>query len=274
LNFSQYELLPEDVSKLWIQIRNNDSTPHRVATFFSSKLLSWSGSIAAMLMIGLSYFFWMSTESMIEHRTAFGETKTIVLPDSSTVILNSNSLLRLSARWESTTPREVWLDGEAFFSVIHKKNNQPFKVKTDEAVDIEVLGTTFNVYHRNETKIVLNTGRIQLSLPTVQADEKILMNPGELVEYNEKKYVKRKVDPKVYTAWTQHNLVLNRTSLRDMLMMIKDNYGIDVGTDERLLDQTISGSMPVTDAEGLLEQIAKAFQLKIVKEENRIYLKE
>jgi ferric-dicitrate binding protein FerR (iron transport regulator) len=274
LNFARYELPPEDVSTLWNQIRNNAAPPNRVPLFLSAKLLAWSGSVAAMLMIGLSYIFWISTESMIEHRTAFGETKTIVLPDSSTVILNSNSLLRLNAAWESTSPREVWLDGEAFFSVIHKKNNQPFKVKTGEEVDIEVLGTTFNVYHRGETKIVLNSGRIRLSLPTVQSDEKILMNPGELVEYNEKKYVKRKVDPKVYTAWTQHNLVLNRTSLREMIHMIKDNYGIDVEADERLLDQTISGSMPVTTAEKLLEQMAKAFQLKVVKEEDRIYLKE
>ena len=94
--------------------------------------------------------------------------------------------------WGRESEREVWLDGEAFFSVIHKINNQPFKVKTSEDVAIEVLGTTFNVYHRNQTKIVLNSGRIQLSLPTVQADEKIFMNPGELVEYDEEKICEEK----------------------------------------------------------------------------------
>lgn len=274
LNFSRYELPAEDVSKIWNQIRSAGARDAKVSKPFIFKPNLWYGGIAAMLAIGIGSFFWISPKSIIEHRTAFGETKTIVLPDSSTVILNSNSLLRLDADWEPATPREVWLDGEAFFSVIHKINNQPFKVKTGEDVNIEVLGTTFNVYHRNETKIVLNSGRIQLSLLTTQADEKVLMNPGELVEYNEKKYVKRKVDPKVYTAWTQHNLVLNRTSLRELLHMIKDNYGIDVEVKESLMDETISGSMPVTSAESLLEQIAKAFQLKVVKQDNRIYLKE
>lgn len=182
--------------------------------------------------------------------------------------------MRLNLTWEATTSREVWLDGEAFFTVIHKKNNQPFKVKTGEDVAIEVLGTTFNVYHRKETKIVLNSGSIQLSLPTVQEGEKIMMTPGELVEYDKKKYVKRKVDPKVYTAWTEKNLVLNRTSLRELLHMIKDNYGIDVEVKVGLLDQTISGSMPVTDSEALLQQIAKAFQLNVVRKENKIYMKE
>jgi transmembrane sensor len=100
------------------------------------------------------------------------------------------------------------------------------------------------------------------------------MEPGELVEYDEKKYIRRSVDPKVYTAWTKNTLLLNRTSLREMLHLIKDNYGIDVEVKESLLDQTISGSMPVTDAESLLQQIAKAFQLKVVREEGKTFLRE
>ncbi len=275
LNFSNYDLSANEVSAVWNQIRNTDLRTFKKPRLRKSGLIIWYSSIAAAtLLIAISSFFWTSPPSIIEYRTAFGETKSVTLPDSSTVILNSNSILKLNSQWEASAAREVWLDGEAFFSVVHKKNNQSFTVKTGEDVNIEVLGTTFNVYHRNETKIMLNSGQIQLSLPTVQADEKILMKPGELVEYNEKKYVKRKVDPKLYTAWTENNLVLNRTSLREMLHMIKDNYGIEVDVKESLLDQTISGSMPVTDAESLLQQIAKAFQLKVVKEENRTYLKE
>jgi len=56
--------------------------------------------------------------------------------------------------------------------------------------------------------------------------------------------------------------------------MIKDNYGIDVKVKESLLNQTISGSMPVTDSEGLLHQIAKAFQLTVVKDESKVYMRE
>lgn len=274
LNFSNWDLPAEEVSNLWSRIRQTEERQSGSLQKVRSKSVIWYGAAAVILLVGLSSYFWTSPISTIEYRTAFGETRSIKLPDSSTVILNSNSVLRLSSSWEATSTREVWLDGEAFFSVEHKKNNQPFKVKTGEDVDIEVLGTTFNVYHRNETKVVLNTGRIQLSLPTVQADEKIVMNPGELVEYNEKKYVKRMVDPKMYTAWTQNNLVLNRSSLREMLLMIKDNYGIEVEVKESLLNQTISGSMPVTDSESVMRQIAKAFRLKVVREGDRYYMRE
>jgi transmembrane sensor len=274
LNFSSFELPSEDVSYVWNKIRSHNGDAVTTPKGFFGKRLVWYSSAASILLLGISTFFWRTPSTDVEYRTAFGETKIVTLPDSSTVILNSNSSLRLKSAWKSTTPREVWLDGEAFFSVIHKKNNQPFKVKPGEDVAIEVLGTTFNVYHRDETKIVLNSGRIQLSLPDVESGEKIMMKPGELVEYDEKKFVRRKVDPKVYTAWTEKNLVLNRTSLRELLHMIKDNYGIDVEVKESLLNQTISGSMPVTDSEGLLHQIAKAFQLRVVKEESRVYMKE
>lgn len=274
LSFRSHSLSGEDVSKLWNQIRTADHRQVETPQTYIPKNFFRYAAVAAILIFGVTSFFWIANETNIEYRTAFGETKTITLPDSSTVILNSNSSLRLTPGWSRTYDREVWLDGEAFFSVIHKINNQPFRVKTSQDIAIEVLGTTFNVYHRNQTKIVLNSGRIKLSLPTIQADEKVFMKPGELVEYDEKKYVKRKVDPKIYSAWTENNLVLNHTSLRDMIRMIKDNYGIDVEVKENLLNQTISGSMPVTNAESLLVQIAKAFRLKVVREESRTYMRE
>lgn len=274
LNFSNWELPAEEVSNLWSRIKHAEDKHFSPQQQVRPKTFFWYGAAALVLLVGLSSYFWTSPVSNIEYRTAFGETRSIILPDSSTVILNSNSVLRLSSPWKTNSPREVWLDGEAFFSVTHKRNNQIFKVMTEEDVAIEVLGTTFNVYHRNETKILLNTGRIQLSLPTVQADEKVVMKPGELVEYNKKKYVKRTVDPKMYTAWTHNNLYLERTSLREMLHLIKDNYGIDVEVKKNLLDQTISGSMPVTDSESLMRQIAKAFRLKVVREGDQYYMKE
>lgn len=274
LNFSSYSLPAEDISRMWNNIRAKDSGRSKSQRKSGIWPLFGYAAAAAVLIVGFTALFWTAPTSITEYTTAFGETKTIILPDSSTVILNSNSSLKLNSDWTSSASREVWLNGEAFFSVVHKRNDQPFNVRTDENINIEVLGTTFNVYNRDQTKIVLNTGKIQLSLPTVEADEKIMMEPGDLVEYDEKKYIKRSVDPKVYTAWTENTLLLNRTSLREMLHMIKDNYGIDVEVKEILLDQTISGSMPVTDAESLLQQIAKAFQLKVVREDNKTFLKE
>src|SRR5688572_19994673 len=136
LNFSRFDLPSEDVSYLWNKIRSSGD-PVISSKRFTPKQVVWYSSAASILLIAVGSFFWTSPSAGIEYRTAFGETKTITLPDSSTVILNSNSVLRLKSAWKATTPREVWLDGEAFFSVIHKKNNQPFKVKPGENLVIE-----------------------------------------------------------------------------------------------------------------------------------------
>lgn len=273
LNFSTYELPAAEVAEIWKNIRRGTpALSKKKKSALRGRL--WYAAASLLLLIGVGYLLLYKQPSELLYTTGFGETKTIVLPDSSTVVLNSNSSLRLKTAWANNEPREVWLDGEAFFSVIHKESDQLFKVKTEDNVEIEVLGTTFNVYNREETKVVLNTGRIQLSLPTIENDEKIVMQPGDLVEYTEKKFVKRNVDPKVYSAWTENTLMLNRTSLGEMLRMMKDNYGIEVEVSKEMLDETISGSMPMTDAESLLTQIAKAFQLKVVRKEDKIYLEE
>jgi len=270
-SFTKYNLRGEDVSMLWTRIRKSDYKKKSN----SKKSFLYSAAAVAALLTVVSLYFLVKEEEVVSYSTGFGETRTIVLPDSSTVKLNSNSTLTLGSDWlDNKSVREVSLDGEAFFSVVHKINNQPFKVKTGQDVAIEVLGTSFNVYHREDTKVVLNSGRIQLSLPALRPNEKVYMKPGDLVEYDEKKYTKRKVDPKLYTGWTKNNLVLNHTSLREMIQMIKDNYGLEVEVKQNLLGHTISGSMPVSDAENLLQQIAIAFRLKLVKEENKIYMRE
>src|SRR6185295_2594805 len=140
---------------------------------------------------------------------------TVVLPDRSTVILNANSHISFYKNWDQRPIREIWLDGEAYFSVVHKENHQPFRVSTAGGVAVEVLGTTFNVYHRAvETKVVLNSGKISLSFPFEAEEKKIVMNPGDLVEFKKDKYSKRVVDPRLYASWTDKKIILDQTSLR------------------------------------------------------------
>ena len=99
------------------------------------------------------------------------------------------------------------------------------------------------------------------------------MKPGELVEYKKEKYSKRVVDPRAYAAWTEGKIILNQTSLREMLSIARDNYGIEIQVQsEKMLEQTVSGSMPIGDAESFVNLVAKIFQLKVVIENNTFLL--
>ncbi len=270
----QYTLSQDHASQLWRGIQSHE-TGNTTKGATHSITAVWYWAAAAMLAVSLT-FFWMSEPDKFEYRTQFGETKTIILPDSSTVILNSNSRIVFDKNWGQLASREIWLEGEAYFSVVHKQDHQPFKVSTPDGIAVEVLGTTFNVYHRLvETKVVLNTGQITLSFPVDKKEKKILMKPGELVEYKKNKYSKRVVDPNIYAAWTEKKIILNQTTLQEMIRMAKDNFGIEIEVEsEKMMRQTVSGSMPIGDAESFVNQVARAFQLKVVHKNNKFLYKE
>lgn len=275
IQFSNYSLSDADTTALWNRIHDLES-----GSEFNLKRTNrewYRVAVAAVLITVTSIvYFWGENTAWKEFHTAYGETRNVVLPDGSSVVLNANSTLTLHSDWSRDSEREIWLDGEAFFSVIHKEDNKVFRVKTKEGVSVEVLGTTFNVYNRlNGTKVVLNSGQIRLSLPTKESSQKILMKPGDMVEYKEQHFNKKAVDPKLYTAWTDNKIILDHTKLSEMVYMLKDTYGLDVKVaDSSLLEQTVSGSMPLGDAEVLLQQMAKAFQLRIKKNDNVITMEE
>lgn len=269
----RYSLPQEHVSELWQKIqqaKNRDSKKKGLTTY------RWYLGAAAVLLLAIGVLFSRFERDQFEYRTQFGETRTIVLPDSSTVILNANSRITFEKDWDQQPSREIWLEGEAYFSVVHKQDHQPFKVHTAGGIAVEVLGTTFNVYHRSvETKVVLSSGQISLSFPVDKKEKKILMKPGELVEYKKDKYRKRVVDPRIYAAWTEKKIILNQTTLQEMVDMAKNNYGIVIEVQsEKLLKQTVSGSMPIGNAESFVYQTAKAFQLNVVKKNNSFWFNE
>lgn len=83
-----------------------------------------------------------------------GKDFTFVMPDGSTIWLLPDSELRFADNFGQQT-REVFLTGEAYFSVV-KKENMPFKVVADN-MNITVLGTKFNVRSYPDESITYST---------------------------------------------------------------------------------------------------------------------
>jgi len=275
LKFRNYSLSEAEALTLWESIQ---TSAHTNQTFYRKSYSNrwWLPAAAGLAILIGSFLYMFTSNRTIQYETTYGETRTILLPDSSTVILNANSSISFINNWKDNSIRTVSLEGEAFFEVVHTINHQPFQVRVGDGVSVEVLGTSFNVYHRKtDTKVVLNTGQIALSYPEDKKEKKILMKPGELVEYKKDKLSKRKVDPDIYAAWTSNKIILNQTSLLEMIQMAKDNYGIEINVEsEKMLKQTVSGSMPVGDEESFVVHIALAFNLKINRENNKILLYE
>jgi transmembrane sensor len=230
-----------------------------------------AGLIGLLILCGV--YVWLTNTSDLVLRTRYGETATITLPDKSTVTLNGNSSLRYPRNWRADKPREVWLEGEAYFSVIHQVNHQLFTVHTTDALNVQVLGTQFNVASREGiTQVVLSSGKVMLDIPGRAAGtgtrESLLMLPGDLVEFDAAKaqYAKRQVDTQHYLAWKDNILMFDKTSLSEIARTLQQTYGLQVTIkDSSLRDETFTGSVPSQDVDIILTGLAKTFDLKITR---------
>ncbi|SFU18020.1 ferric-dicitrate binding protein FerR, regulates iron transport through sigma-19 [Algoriphagus locisalis] len=276
LENSKEEMSPEELKDVWSLIQEDVNMPPKSLETYRSKKYRWAvaaGVSSVLAVATLVYLLLLPKE--IEFVTGFGETLEITLPDSSTVKLNSNSKLTYLDNWEGQTAREIEIEGEAFFNVVHKVDHQPFRVLSSQNVTIEVLGTEFNVYNRaEETEVILNSGMVTLSFPVKEKEGKIVMNPGDLVKFKDNKFKRERVNTSLHTSWKDNVLNLEQTSLAEMVKMARDNYGVTIDVENKeALELTASGSMPLTDSDSFLRQIALIFNVELTKENNKYLIK-
>jgi transmembrane sensor len=273
LSFNGYELSTDDKEKIWKNIQSRNSTvDKKVVDEKKGKSFGWLKVAASLLLFVAAVFiyFLRPQTDFYTVKTNYGETKKITLPDGSKVVLNANSILK----YKKENTREVWIQGEAFFSVVHTKNNEKFLVRTLDNLSVQVLGTTFNVYNRkSKVKVVLNSGKIKLQL---EGKSDVVMKPGELAEFknSEQTYYIKDVDPSIYTSWTNKKLIFKNTPVREIAKLIEDTYGVEVIVSEaRLNNQKVSGTIINENLDGLLYAVSETVEMKVLKEKDRIILK-
>jgi ferric-dicitrate binding protein FerR (iron transport regulator) len=228
----------------------------------------------AVLLAAVGYWLFPSPAPRATYRTGYGQTREITLPEGSRVVLNGNSTLSFPAHWPAGGPREVWLDGEAFFAVTHRPDHRKFVVTTPGKLRVEVLGTEFNVYQRQQkTKVSLNAGAVQLHLGPAGGDDPLLMQPDELVEFDgrSERLTRKKVDAEIISSWKNKKLVFENTSLREVIQLLHDTYGLTATvSDPALLEAQFSGTVPNENLDVLLDGLAGLFDLQITRRGNTI----
>lgn len=238
----------------------------------------WAAAAAVALTVGAGGWLLYSQRAATpqELATDYGQTRTVRLPDGSEVTLNGHSKLHYAPKWTSEGPREVWLEGEAYFSVTHQPNHQRFVVHTQAGFNVEVLGTKFTVYRRREqARVVLLSGKVRIDFED-RTRKDVLLKPGELVETRDAQpeaVVHKTVRTAPYASWKDAQLVLDETSIGELATRLQDTYGISVEVQTPgLTERKVTGTMPVGDLDVLLQALEEAFDLQATREGNRIIL--
>ena len=217
-----------------------------------------------------------SASSQIELKTAYGETREFTLPDSSVIVLNSNSELSYSSEMEKKEIREVWLKGEALFKIKHQVSDKKFIVHVNN-LQVKVLGTTFNVENRRGvTKVVLNEGKVNLMLNKTKEKKEIELKPGDMVEVssNSQEITKKIVNPEIYSSWVDQKLIFNEKRLGEIIEMLEDVYGYKVEMEDKSLQNLqFSGTVPSYNLDLLFKGLEEVHLLTIEKDGNNISIR-
>ena len=272
----------EQKNKVWMRIQDSVSDVPVKKVF---RLPTYAKVAAAILIVVASSFLFIykynsNDNKQVVYITGFGEKKTITLPDQSEVTLNANSSITYNPHPEENSPREVWVQGEAYFSVKHLNKDtsniapsERFIVHCND-INIEVLGTTFNVKARHgKTDVALITGKIRIDYNDESKRSKtMIMAPGDYVEYAAKKIVanKKLTKPEQARAWTSNEISFTDASLGEITETLQDRFGYTVNTDDStLLKLKIEGEISVTDVAELLDVVTTTLNVKIEQSANK-----
>ncbi len=211
--------------------------------------------------------------------TNYGELREITLPDSTHIVLNAHSTIKYAKKWKENEPREVWLEGEAFFDVKHLNNNattikpgERFLVHVND-MNVEVLGTSFNIRERRgKTEVVLQTGKIKLSIK----DKEIMMQPGDWVVYNpaEKSIIRSETVAENYAAWKEKKLILNNPTVEEIIAYLEDSYGKKIVlANPELRYKKIEGPILLNNLDDALFVISTVLNIKVEQKDSVLILR-
>ena len=190
-----------------------------------------------------------SSRQLIENINTSEKPITIRLSEGSTVELAGNSRISYANNFDSAGTRDVYLSGEAFFTV-SKDPSRPFRVFANEIV-AKVLGTSFRVRSFEKDTIIqvtVRTGKVSVySQAANDAKETaspnhlggLILTPNQELVYQKSKEKFQKTlleNPvMVHPEAIVQNLLYEEAPLEKVFVQISKIYGISIVYDSDLL---------------------------------------
>ncbi|UYQ91440.1 FecR domain-containing protein [Chitinophaga horti] len=174
--------------------------------------------------------------------TSKGRSYNITLPDGTKVWLNAESSLRFPVAFNGNN-RAVEFSGEAYFDV-QTNAMSPFIVKVSGKVDVEVLGTQFNIsaYANEQTSYTtLITGAVKVT-PSGKAP--LVLKPGDQLQHGAGgTNVISNTNMDKAIAWKNGLFNFDGVGLREMMRQLERWYDLEVVYEGNVPDVVFFGEM-------------------------------
>jgi len=244
----------------WKNLTEKIQSEEKVKPLYARPWIRYAASLAAILVLASMYML-ITRPRLVEVSTAYGETKSITLPDQSVVTLNAGTTIQYDpSGWDEE--RSLLLAGEAYFDV--QKNGIPFTVASVNA-KINVLGTSFNVRVRKQTtSVVCVTGKVRVSEKTEDKKFVILTRGNAATVRDHTLSAVYEVPAEEATRWINGDLVFRNTPLKEVFADLERHYNkIIIAKGERL-DRSFTGTFRKQEFNNVLTTICLSAGLTCV----------
>jgi transmembrane sensor len=226
--------------------------------------------IAAVLVfaIGAWTVYTFFSSSNYTDLVAYDQVTQELLPDGSELTINKNTQISYAGNFESNRNLKL-KQGEVFFNVKPDKNH-PFVIEIAN-VEVEVVGTSFNIKHLNEkTEVVVETGIVKVKL----GHQEVQLLKGEKVYLSAatKELIKQENTDQLYNYYRTKLFVANNVSLEKLISVLNEAYGSDVILAENIANLKFNSTLELGSLDNNLAIICEALNLKISRNQNQILL--
>lgn len=217
-HYNTNQILLETQSGVFYQITNNTDkkwmATDGVFVTVTNKTLSLTTTVPLAKDRIAYYSLWIPDN----------KTYTVISPDGTKVLLNSNSKLTFSNS-RNTSKTHAILEGEAYFDVAHNPD-KPYLIRASE-MNIEVFGTSFNVNNKNpkdKTSLALVKGSVRIRKNN---NESVFIKPGEEAVLKEKQLLISSANFAKILSWTSNQLYFSDETLGSITQKIGAWYNVD-----------------------------------------------
>lgn len=216
--------------------KDNDKKRRFISLYNFSRIAAvWFVPFVMLCTSGYLYYkVWKDSKDVnaeityVQYYAEAGKREQVMLPDSTTVWLNSGSTLIYPSTF-SSAERGVYLTGEGFFDV-KRDEKHPFVVNT-RFLRMQVLGTTFNVsaYPDDEhVKTTLETGALKVNVNSdtisyyLQPDNQLVYTPAK------NKVERFQVRASDYSDWRMGGLFFDNVNFDSAMKVIERVYDVKI----------------------------------------------
>ena len=186
----------------------------------------------------------------------------LIFSDGSSVFLNAGTTIKFPIKFLKGQPREVFLDGEAFFDIV-KDEKHAFIVQANR-LRTKVYGTKFNVnsYRNNDLdQIVLQAGSVGVKSNGEQTktSAEILLKPNEIAILDKTNLLyKQKVDIKSHIAWVKGVFMFKNERFEDIFKKLERHYDVSIQINQPALnDSRYTGTFDIETIAEVLKTFSK-----------------